>query len=106
MFEKVENILDHYEQINKQLEEVGEDYQKAAELARERAELEEIVAEGRKYRLNLTRRKEAQKLLESDDSELRELAELDLQEAEQNIEELEQSLKKLLIPRDPRDERN
>ena len=85
MFEKVENILDHYDEINKQLEQVGEDYQKAAELARERSELEDIVVEGRKYRQNMIRRQEAQKLLESDDAELRELAELDLQEAEQNI---------------------
>ncbi len=106
MFEKVENILEHYDEINKQLEQIGEDYQKAAELARERSEMEDIVVEGRKYRQNMIRRQEAQKLLESDDAELRELAELDLQEAEQNIEELEQSLKKLLIPRDPRDERN
>jgi peptide chain release factor 1 len=106
MFEKIESILAHYDEINKLLEIVGEDYQKAAELARERAELEDIVAEGREYRRNLARREEARKLLDSDDSELRELAGLDLQEADEKIAELEQSLKKLLIPRDPRDERN
>ena len=106
MFAKVESILDHYDEINKLLEEVGDDYQKAAELARERSELEEIVKQGRAYRLNIQRRADAEKLIDSDDAELRELAAMDLEEAQKNITELESSLKRLLIPRDPRDERN
>ncbi|MCE5207692.1 MAG: peptide chain release factor 1 [Chloroflexi bacterium] len=106
MFAKVESILDHYDEINKLLEEVGDDYQKAAELARERAELEEIVKQGRAYRLNIQHRADAEKLIDSDDAELRELAAMDLEEAQKNITELEGSLKRLLIPRDPRDERN
>jgi len=46
MLEKVESILTHYDEDNRMLEEVGDDSSRAAELARERSELEVIVTKG------------------------------------------------------------
>ncbi len=45
-------------------------------------------------------------LEESGDSDLKELAQLELDEAKQNIEKLSEKLKILLLPKDPNDERN
>ncbi len=106
MLEKVEGILDHYEEINHLLENVGDDYQRAAELAKERSELEEVVGKGKEYRDLISRLEEAKLLLDSDDEELRQLANLELLEGQERIEQLEKELKALLVPKDKRDERN
>ncbi len=76
------------------------------ELNRERAELEPIVEKARQYRQALQRQQEARDLLEGDDPELRELAELELAELETQIPALEKELKTMLLPKDPRDEKN
>lgn len=106
MLEKVEAIIDHYEELNRMLESVGDDYLKAAELAKERSELEDIVSKGKEYKGLLERQVETEELLASEDEELRELAQLELNETQTRINELEESLKALLVPKDPRDERN
>jgi len=45
-------------------------------------------------------------LAESADNEMRELAELEIEELKSRIEDLEAQLKRMLVPKDPRDERN
>jgi len=42
MLDKLSGIEERYEELTRQLMEVGNDYQKAAELNKERAELEEL----------------------------------------------------------------
>lgn len=106
MLEKLTGIEQRYEELTRQLMESADDYQRAAELNRERAELEPIVEKAREYRLAIQRQQEARDLLESEDAELRELAELELTELEQQIPALERELKTMLIPKDPRDEKN
>lgn len=106
MLETIAPIENRYEEINRLLEEVGEDYQRAAELAKERAELEPIVEKGRAYRSALQQAEDARSLLASDDEEMRQLAEVELAELTASIETLEKELKTLLIPKDPRDDRN
>lgn len=106
MLEKLAGIESRYDELNQMLMEVGDDYHRATELAKERAELEEIVAVARSYRQALTRRDEAQSILESDDRELRELAEAELSDLEPEIERLENKIRGMLVPKDPRDERN
>ena len=49
MLEKLAGIEARYEQINQLLMEIGDDYQRAAELGIERAELEPIVTKSRQY---------------------------------------------------------
>ena len=55
MLEKLAGIEARYDEINRQLMEVGDDYLTAAELGKERAELEEIVGKSRQYRRLLER---------------------------------------------------
>jgi len=65
-----------------------------------------VVKAGRAFQELLSRKEETEKLVDSDDEELRELALIELNETQEQIAELEDSLKTMLVPKDPRDERN
>lgn len=106
MLDKLSGIEARYEEINQLLMEVGDDYQRAAELGMERAELEPLVNKARQYRQTLERLEEARSLLDSEDDELRLLAEAELADLEPEAERLEREIKTMLLPRDHRDERN
>jgi len=106
MLEKAAGIESRYEEINRLLNEVGEDYQRAAELAKERSEIEPIVAKAQEYRQALKQLEEARALENEADNEMRDLAQAELAELGPHIETLEKELRSLLLPRDPRDERN
>lgn len=106
MLDKLAAIEERYENINKMLMEVGNDYQRAAELGMERSGMEDVVVKARQYRQVLSSLEEARALQNSDDEELRMLAEVEISELEPQISVLEKEIKNLLIPRDPRDQRN
>ncbi len=75
MLEKIIAIEERYQEISRELESIGSDYQRAAELGIERAELEPVVQSAQKYRRILTRLEEARQLQDFPDEELRQLAE-------------------------------
>ena len=106
MLDKLAAIERRYEELNQMLMEVGEDYQRAAELNMERSELELLVEHARQYRAALQRQEEAQGLLDSEDEDLRQLAEAELAEVDPLIERLEKEIKSMLLPSDKRDRRN
>jgi peptide chain release factor 1 len=107
IFEKVTAIENRYAELNRQLEESAEDYQRAAELAKERSDLEPVINKAREYNQAAQRLEEAEALLkDSADSDLRELAQMDIEELGPRVETLSKELKSLLLPRDPRDDRN
>jgi len=106
MLEKLTAIESRYEEINRLLTEVGNDYQRAAELGIERAELEPLVFKAQKYRQAIARLEEARSLRDSDDDELRQLADSEIVELEPKTEKLEAEIRGMLVPRDPRDSRN
>jgi peptide chain release factor 1 len=106
MLDKLAAIEQRYDELNQMLMEVGDDYQRAAELNMERTELESLVKHARQYRAALQRQEEAQGLLDADDEDLRELAEAELAEVEPLIERLEKEIKSMLLPSDKRDQRN
>ena len=81
-----------------------EQYQKTM---KELKSIEEIVLTYREYKQAVKSQDESIEILdESGDSDLKELAQLELDEAKQNIEKLSEKLKILLLPKDPNDERN
>lgn len=107
MLDKLKGIEERYEQLGRELIEVGNDYQRAAEINKERVDLEEIVAKAREYRQAMKSLEEARAILESErDAELVALAESDIEELEPKIEALEIQIKGMLVPKDPRDEKN
>lgn len=106
MLEKLEAIEARYNEINLLLEKEMDDYQRTVELSKERSELEDIVNKYQEYREILKRTHEAQELVDANDPELTQLAELDLEELKPRQETLEHELKALLVPKDKRDSRN
>jgi peptide chain release factor 1 len=107
MIEKLAGIENHYEELNRLLQEVGDDYQRAAELNKERIDLEPIVERAREYRRDTARLEEARSVAASEEEpEMRQLAESEIADLEPRLAALEQELKLMLVPKDPRDEKN
>jgi len=107
MLEKITGIEQHYEQLGRDLVEVGSDYQRAAEINKERVDLEPLIAKAKEYRQSISRIEEARALLESEtDEEMLALAEAEIEDLEPKIEKLENDLKSMLVPKDPRDDKN
>jgi peptide chain release factor 1 len=106
MLDKIVGIEERYEEINQLLLEVGDDYHRATELSKERADIEPLVQKASEYRQVLNRLEEARQLLDGDDDELKELAEVELDELEPQKQRLEKEIKTMLLPKDPRDDRN
>jgi len=106
MLDKIAGIEERFEEINRELLEVGEDYQRATELSIERADLEPIVEKAAAYRQALQQLDEARQLADGEDTELAELAGAEIESLESQIEKLESQLKGLLLPQDSRDKRN
>ena len=75
-------------------------------IAKEYSDLRELVETYREYQRVSSQIEEDQKLLREDDEDLKELLKEELPQLKERQEELEKSLKILLLPRDPNDERN
>jgi len=82
------------------------DYSHMNELAQERSELEDLVEAYKRSKIVETQLAENQLLLEDSDPDLRELAELEIESLEEEQEALEKLLKQLLLPKDPKDDKN
>src|SRR5512137_962606 len=107
MLDKLAGIENRYEEINRLLLEVGSDYQRAAELNKERIDLEAMVEKSKEYRRTMARLDEARTILTSEqDPEMRQLAESEIFDLEPRAASLEQELKLMLVPKDPRDDKN
>lgn len=75
-------------------------------LSKERAELQEIVTEYRRYREISTELSSSKELLGESDSELVDLARMEISRLEKELVVSEQKLKLLLLPADPNDAKN
>lgn len=108
MFEKLNESEKNYENIAAELSspEVVSNQEKFTKLMREHKRLTPIIEKFREYKREKNRFEEAQELLESSDPELRELAEVEFDEAKERLPEIERELKILLLPHDPNDDKN
>ena len=108
MFEKIEIFDKRYSELNRKLYEpsVAADPEAYQKIMKEIKSIEEIVLTYRDYKAALQTEQESLEILEGGDSELRELAQMELDEAKEKIEELSEQLKILLLPKDPNDDRN
>jgi len=106
MLDKLIGIENRYAELTQAWQNIGDDYQRAAELNKERIDLEPLVEKASDYRQALDRLEDARSLLDSDDIDLRMLAEAEILDLEPLIERLEGDLKNMLLPKDPRDGRN
>ena len=107
MLDKLAGIESRYQEINRLLQEVGDNYQRAAELNKERIDLESIVEKSKEFRRDMGRLDEARVVLEADaDVEMQQLAQAEIADLEPRVAVLEKELRLMLVPKDPRDDKN
>lgn len=109
MLDKLMVLEDKYKELSEKVAdpEIISDQPTWQKLMKENSELEPIVMKYREYRkVNETIAESKQILEEESDEDLRELAKMELSEAESQIAEIEDELKLLLVPKDPNDEKN
>ena len=107
MFDRLDDMLRHYEELMLELNNpsVAEDQRKFRKLMKEQADLAPIVDAYKQYKQAKQDVEDSLTLLdEESDEEMKELAKEELADAKKRIEELEQELKILLLPKDPNDE--
>ncbi len=110
MFDKLHDIERRYEELQRQMSEPGiaNDQATYRETAKSFAEVEDVVLKYREW-LGISRRLDETKQMLSgmkNDDELRELAEMELAELEEQMPALETEIRLLLQPKDPNDEKN
>ena len=109
MLDRLDDMLRHYEELMLELNNpsVAEDQRKFRKLMKEQADLAPIVDAYKQYKQAKQDVEDSLALLdEESDEEMKELAKEELADAKKRIEELEQELKILLLPKDPNDEKN
>ena len=106
MLDKLEKVVLRYTQVEQQLGDpsVYADLDKLTKLSREQKELQPIVEAYHDYRRAMQNYDEALAMMS--DEELRDLAQEELQNAKAERERLSEELKRLLLPRDPNDDKN
>ncbi|MEJ5364699.1 MAG: peptide chain release factor 1 [Desulfosoma sp.] len=109
MFERLAGLEERYAELEKLLSDPEllsqpKEYQK---VAKEHADLSPLVETLRRYRKAREEMEANQDLLrKEDDPEMRELIREDLNRLREELEKTEAELKRMLVPKDPNDERN
>ena len=106
MLDKLKDLDLRYEDLESQLGDprVYGDAEKLRQVNRELKELLPVEETYRAYPAADSRRREAEELLH--DPEMKEMAQAELAEAKEELEQLKEKLTILLLPRDPNDSRN
>jgi len=105
---KAEELEKRYEELTELLSdpEMYEDKKRMQEVTREHAELKETVTLFRDYREKKKRLEEAREFLDGGDEEMEELARGEIEELEPEVEKLEKKIPRMLLPKDPNDDKN
>ncbi|MDD6645225.1 MAG: peptide chain release factor 1 [Oscillospiraceae bacterium] len=109
MFDKIEIFSKRYDELNNRLYDpsVAGDATKFNETMKEIKSIEPIVLKYREYKQAQQTVEDSLEILKSEnDEELRELAQMEMDEAKETLPKIEEELKILLLPKDPNDDRN
>jgi len=109
MFDKLEDLLHRFEEILNELNEptVAEDQKHFRALMKEQSDLTPLVEAYKEYKKCNETVEDSLSLLDSEsDEEMREMLKEELSTAKKRIEELETTMKILLLPKDPNDDKN
>lgn len=109
MFDKLEDLRIRLDEILNELQEpdVANDQNRFRKLMKEQNDLTPIVEAYNEYKECKQAIEDSLEMLEEEsDEEMRELAKEELNDNKKRVEELEQELKILLLPKDPNDEKN
>lgn len=109
MFERLEDLLIRYEELMSELSEpdVANNPERFRKLMKEQSDLTPIVEAYKEYKQCKQNIEDSLAMLDEEtDEEMKELAKEELNDSKARVEELEQKLKILLLPKDPNDDKN
>ncbi|MBP6635031.1 MAG: PCRF domain-containing protein, partial [Paludibacter sp.] len=109
LLDKLEGLQHKFEEISTLITDpsVISDQKRYVKLNKEYHDLEKILNAKNEYQLALAHIAEARSILDTEnDPEMREMAKAEIDEIEPRIPEMEESIKLLLIPADPEDNKN
>jgi peptide chain release factor 1 len=108
VLEKLRSVEEKYLELERKLSDpdAAGDWQVYRKLGKERADLEPVVVKYREYQKTKAEEEENRGLLADKDPELRALAQEELAVLAKRLVAIEEELRKLLVPKDPNDEKN
>ncbi|MFS0821322.1 peptide chain release factor 1 [Bacillus sp. 1P02SD] len=109
MFDRLEAVEARYEKLNELLSDpdIVSDTNKLREYSKEQSDIQETVEKYREYKEVKEQLTDAKAMLEEKlDAEMREMVKEEINELEDQMEELEERLHVLLLPKDPNDDKN
>ena len=106
--DKLEKIKRRFEEIESLMAdpEVATDSSRMQKLGREHGELRDVVAAIRNYENMLQEKEDLEDLVETEEGEMKELAQYELEELNAKLPSIEHELKMMLIPKDPEDKKD
>jgi peptide chain release factor 1 len=110
MLKKLDAVAEKYDELTRLLSDpaVAGNHQQYQKYSRERSEIEDVVTHYRSYQDILKQMREAEEITKDKkaDADLREMADAELKELRPRVAQMEQDLRLMLVPKDPRDEKN
>ncbi|ANU14036.1 Peptide chain release factor 1 [Planococcus halocryophilus Or1] len=109
MFDRLQSVEDRYDRLNELLSDpdIVSDTNKLREYSKEQSDLQETVETYREYKDLTTQLAEAKAMFdEKMDADMREMVKEEVSELDQQVSIVEERLHKLLIPKDPNDDKN
>ncbi|MGB1251907.1 MAG: peptide chain release factor 1 [Candidatus Promineifilaceae bacterium] len=109
MLDKIQKVVHRFEEIEYQMADpiITADYERLTKLAQERSDMEPLVNAYTQHQALHKELHDAREMVElEDDREMVEMAQMEVKELEQGINALEDQMRRLLVPKDPRDDRN
>ncbi|HXY62474.1 MAG TPA: peptide chain release factor 1 [Nitrospirota bacterium] len=110
MLSKLDAVAEKYDELTRLLSDPGvaADHQQYQKYSKERSEIEDVVHHFRAYQNVRKQIREAEDITidRQADPELKAMAEAELKELRPKVEQMEQDLRIMLVPKDPRDDKN
>ena len=105
---KVKEIVVRYESLEKALSQTDIDKNTYVKNSKEYSSIGDIISEVKAYIKSIEDKEASEKIIQdkSADKELKEMAELEIQEINEKIEDLETKIKIFMLPKDEADEKN
>ena len=108
MIDRLDSMERRYEELNQMLMDpsIGEDIKRMTEVTKEQASLQNAYDLYQEYKKIKTGIEDAKELLKESDTEIKEMAKMELAELEERLVVVEEKLHLELIPKDPNDMKN
>ena len=109
MLEKIEIIKQRFDEVSDLIiqPDIISDQKRYIKISKEYKDLKKILNRGQLYKTLMSNIEEAQEIIaDGSDSEMVEMAKIELEEAKGQLPKLEEEIKVLLIPKDPEDAKN